>query len=380
MEIKKRNLVIGILGGGQLAKMSLLAAAEMGFECAILEKESSSPAGKHSRFEFKGQAGDQEALDRFIDVSDVVTLESEFIDPGYLVYIENRGKKVFPSSVTLSMIQDKYIQKKSFSEAGVPVSRFVAVESKDNYISLSSVLGEKFVLKSRTMGYDGYGNALVNDQESLIKGLEKLKSRNSELMAEEFVPFVKELAVMVVRTKRETVFYPVAETIQEHHICKEVRLPSGITTEQESAIREMVTKALDAIAGEGIFGFELFLLSDGTILVNETAPRPHNSGHFTIDACVTSQFENHIRAVAGLPLGSAELLKPYVIMVNLLGKRSGPGFPDNYTAALCEPDVKLHIYGKEESRPGRKMGHITMVGSAEDIYQRALTIEKEIHL
>lgn len=373
-------MVIGILGGGQLAKMSLLAAAEMGFECAILEKESSSPAGKHSRFEFKGQAGDQEALDRFIDVSDVVTLESEFIDPGYLVYIENRGKKVFPSSVTLSMIQDKYIQKKSFSEAGVPVSRFVAVESKDNYISLSSVLGEKFVLKSRTMGYDGYGNALVNDQESLIKGLEKLKSRNSELMAEEFVPFVKELAVMVVRTKRETVFYPVAETIQEHHICKEVRLPSGITTEQESAVREMVTKALDAIVGEGIFGFELFLLSDGTILVNETAPRPHNSGHFTIDACVTSQFENHIRAVAGLPLGSAELLKPYVIMVNLLGKRSGPGFPDNYTAALCEPDVKLHIYGKEESRPGRKMGHITMVGSAEDIYQRALTIEKEIHL
>lgn len=377
MEIKNKNTVIGILGGGQLAKMSLLAAAELGFECAILEKIPASPAGKHTRYEFVGDVSDREVLDRFISASDVVTLESEFIDPQYLSYIESRGKRVYPSAASLSLIQDKYIQKKTFSQAGVPVPQFVSVGQPDDYHSLSSSLGEKFLLKSRTMGYDGYGNALVTDQASLANGLQKLKSRNALLMAEKFVPFEKELAVMVVRTKRETVFYPVAETIQEHHICKEVRLPSGISEEQISAVHEMVTKALDAIAGEGIFGFELFLLKDGSILVNEVAPRPHNSGHYSIDACVTSQFENHIRAVAGLPLGSAELIKPYAIMVNLLGKRSGPGFPADYGSPLGDPEVKLHIYGKEESRPGRKMGHITLTGNSDDIYNRAITIEKE---
>ncbi|MBV6514276.1 MAG: N5-carboxyaminoimidazole ribonucleotide synthase [Ignavibacteriaceae bacterium] len=377
MEIKKNNLVIGILGGGQLAKMSLLAAAQLGFECAILEKQSASPAGKHTRFEFTGQVSDIQVLDSFIHASDVVTLESEFIDPAYLSYIESKGKKVFPSAATLSLIQDKYIQKTTFRDAGVPVAGFVQADGEPGYAQLSAILGEKFLLKSRTMGYDGYGNALVTDEESLIRGYQKLRSRNSSLMAEEYIPFVKELAVMVVRTGSETVFYPVAETIQEHHICKEVRLPSGITPGQESEVRDMVTRALDAIAGEGIFGFELFLLADGKILVNEVAPRPHNSGHYTIDACVTSQFENHIRAVAGLPLGSPELLKSHVIMVNLLGRRNGPGFPGNYQLPLHDKDVKLHVYGKEESRPGRKMGHITLTGSSDDIYQRASAIEKE---
>ncbi|GMU86322.1 MAG: N5-carboxyaminoimidazole ribonucleotide synthase [Ignavibacteriales bacterium] len=376
MEINN-NIVIGILGGGQLAKMSLLAAAELGFECAILENHSPSPAGKHTRFEFTGQIDDKDLFDRFIDASDVITLESEFIDPKYLRYIESRGKKVFPASVTLSLIQDKYIQKKSFSDAGVPVAKFSAVEDKVGYHSLSSVLGKKFVLKSRTMGYDGYGNALVTDQPSFEAGLEKLKSRNAELMAEEFVPFVKELAVMVVRTEHETVFYPVAETIQVNHICKEVRIPSGISEEQVAEVRRMVTSALDAISARGIFGFELFLLANGEILVNEAAPRPHNSGHYTIDGCVTSQFENHIRAVTGLPLGSAALIKPYVIMVNLLGKGSGPGYPADYKRPLGDPEVKLHIYGKEKSRKGRKMGHFTLAGDSGDIYQRAQIIEKE---
>lgn len=374
------NKIIGILGGGQLAKMSLLASARLGFETAIMEKNADSPAGKLTKREYVGWVDNEEVFAKFINECDVFTLENEFIHPSYLRQIEQSGKKVFPSAETLEFIQDKYIQKTTFAGADLPIADFCVVSSGEDYKTIAAKLGNRFLLKSRVMGYDGYGNALVEDEASYISGIKNLSSRNSILYAEAFVPFVRELAVMVVRTKVETVFYPVVESIQENHICKVVKAPAPVEPELSDKIYTMLRTALEAITGYGIFGFELFQLADGSVLINEVAPRPHNSGHYSIEACETSQFENHIRAVLDLPLGSTKMRNKYAVMVNLLGKRDGPGFPNNYPEAVSEKRVALHIYGKAESRKGRKMGHITMTGDSTDIFETAEKIAKEIDL
>lgn len=372
------NKIIGILGGGQLAKMTLVEAAKLGFESAVLEKTPLSPAGKLTKREYIGWVDNPELFEKFIAECDVFTLENEFIHPSYLRQIEQAGKKVFPSAETLEFIQDKYIQKTTFKNAGLPVAKFCTVQSGEDYKNISAKLGSKFLLKSRVMGYDGYGNAMVGDEDSYKNGVKHLSSRNSILYAEEYIPFERELAIMVVRTKTETVYYPIVESIQENHICKTIKSPAPIDDKRSSEIQEMLFTALAAINGYGIYGFELFQLSDGNVLINEVAPRPHNSGHYSIEACFTSQFENHIRAVLELPLGSSAMIKKYAVMVNLLGKRDGEGFPSDYAMALKNPSAALHVYGKEQSRKGRKMGHITMISDSDDIYTTAEKIAKEI--
>lgn len=372
---------IGILGGGQLARMSSYQATRMGFEVNILEKNVNSPAGQISQREFTGWVDDDKILSEFVKSSDIITLENEFIDYKYLEKIEKMGVSVFPSSRTISLIQDKLIQKNTFAKSNLPVPNFIEVKEESTYSAVAEIIGEKFVLKSRTMGYDGYGNAMVTDEQTFINGLEKLSGRGSALMAEEFVPFIKELAVMVVRTERETKCYPVIETIQKNHICHTVIAPAKVNNTVVKNIMDIAVHAVESVEGIGIFGVEFFLLKSGEVLINEMAPRPHNSGHYTIEACVTSQFENHIRAVCNLPLGSVEMVRPAAVMVNLLGRRIGKGIPANYPSSLHDPEVKLHIYGKEDSRPGRKMGHITMLGDNSDkIFERLGNIENIIDI
>jgi len=371
---------IGILGGGQLARMSSYQGTRMGFDISILEKKSNSPAGQVSQEEFTGWV-DDDNLRHFVQGCDIITLENEFIDYQALETIESLGVKVLPSPRTISLIQDKLIQKQTLSDAGLPVPRFVKVEDESTYGSLSELLGERFILKSRTMGYDGYGNAMVGDEESYNNGIKKLAGRNSKLMAEEFIPFVKELAIMIARTENEIVCYPVVETIQENHICHTVIAPAEIDIKLQDGIKSICTEAVKAIEGIGIFGVELFLKEDNSIMINEMAPRPHNSGHYTIEACVTSQFENHIRAVLGMPLGSPAMIKPAAVMVNLLGKREGEGIPFNYENILNYREVKIHIYGKEFSRVGRKMGHITKIGeNPGELIKELEAIEKQIDI
>ena len=198
-------------------------------------------------------------------------------------------------------------------------------------------------------------------------------------MAEQFIDFQKELAVMVVRTRNEIKSYPVVETIQKNHICHTVIAPARIENKLLNVVDEISVKTVEAVNGIGIFGIELFITKDNKILVNEMAPRPHNSGHYTIEACITSQFENHIRAVLNLPLGSTDMIKPYAVMINLLGKKTGEGIIENYNTALEDEKVHLHIYGKAKSRLGRKMGHITMVGdNLNTILSKAKKIERKI--
>lgn len=359
---KNRKTVIGILGGGQLARMSAFQAIKMGFEVAILEKEKDSPAGVLTKKEFIGWVDNQEVFNKFIEASDVITLENEFIDSSYLKQIEDSGKIVIPSSRTISLIQDKLIQKSTLQKACVPVPKFLKVNFDTTYENISSILGKKFLLKSRKMGYDGYGNSTIKNKFEFDSALKRLTSRHSELYAEEFVKFRKELAIMIVRTKKEIKSYPVVETIQKNHICHLVIAPAQIEKRISKRVEEIAIHSVEAVKGYGIFGVEFFLDENENILVNEMAPRPHNSGHYTIEACITSQFENHIRATLGLSLGSTEMVNPYAVMINLLGKRNEVGILQNYDSVLLDEKIKLHIYGKKDSRTGRKMGHITVIG------------------
>lgn len=367
----KNRICIGILGGGQLARMSAYQAYKLGYDVSILDKERNSPAGQLTKKEFTGWVDDEEILTKFAESADIITLENEFIDHSKLQFLEGLGKTVIPTSNTISLIQDKFIQKTTLRKAGIAVPDFYSAEDK-SYKDLKDLLGRKFILKSRTMGYDGYGNALVNSEASFETAKEKLTSRKSLLYAEKVINFSLELAVMVVRTKKEIKVYPVVQTIQKNHICHMVIAPAeepmfAFYTRHEieklkKQTQEIAVESVKAVKGFGLYGIEMFLDAKSNLLVNEIAPRPHNSGHFTIEGCITSQFENHIRSILNLPLGSTKMVYPFAVMINILGKQNGTGFPENYSKSLKLENVHYHIYGKKESRPGRKMGHLTVTG------------------
>lgn len=359
--------------------MSAFAAKRLGFNVAILDKDPGSPAGELTNKEFTGSINNKALLRKFASVCDVITLENEFVDYHLLEYIESLGKKVFPSSFTISLIQDKLIQKQTLQLYNIPLPKFIAVNHKSDFVKIVKELKLPFVLKSRKMGYDGYGNALVKNKKSFEKAFDKLTHRHSKLLAEEFVDFTKELAVIVARTKNEICIYPVVETTQKNHICHTVIAPAKFNPAVIKKARKIALDSVMAVNGFGLFGIELFCTHSGKILVNEMAPRPHNSGHYTIEGCVCSQFENHIRSVLSLPLGSAEMVKPYSVMINLLGKTNSAGIVKNYSKALSDPNIHLYIYGKKLSRIGRKMGHITITGNdLKIILSKAKAAERSI--
>ena len=366
---------LGVLGGGQLARMTAEAAYPLGVEVHVLEKFAGSPAGAIAHSEMVGRPDDHELLRRFAAACDVVTLESEFINEADLAVVEETGTLLFPSSRSVGKIQDKLLQKDTLRDAGIPVAPYRGVATHEEAAAFGEEQGYPFVLKSRRGGYDGYGNATIRSREDIAVGWEKITQGElrNELYAEAFVPFTKELALMVVRSRAgEMVLYPVVETIQQNHICHLVIAPAEVDPVAAESAAEMGAAAVEAIEGVGIFGVELFLREDGEVLVNELAPRPHNSGHYTIEGCRTSQFENHVRAVMGWPLGSPELLAPAVVMANVLGERHASGVIANYDEVLSDPAMHLHIYGKAECRPGRKMGHVTVLGqSRSDALQQA---------
>ncbi len=368
---------LGILGGGQLAQMLTQAAISLGVETAIFERQADSPAARLTHQQIVGDWSDESALINFALLCDSVTLENEFVDSLVLRWLAQAGLEVHPSADTLADIQDKLLQKQRMESAGVPVPPFSAVHSLEDVREVADEWGYPFLLKARRNGYDGYGNANIHSEADIEPAWQKLGAHTGrELLAEAFVDFVRELAVMVLRGKDgEVRTYPVVETIQQNHICHIVRAPAAITLETAEIASKLAQKSVEILEGVGVFGVEMFALSDGTVIYNEIAPRPHNSGHYTIEACVTSQFENHIRAVLGWPLGSTEMIRPAAVMVNILGSRSGKAEPDAIKPALNIPGAHLHIYGKRDIRQGRKMGHVTALGDtleeAESIAQQA---------
>jgi 5-(carboxyamino)imidazole ribonucleotide synthase len=300
-------------------------------------------------------------LQRFAQAADVITLENEFVDVQVLQMLEAQGKPVFPSALTLAQIQDKLHQKEALLGAGLAIPKFTAVQNAAEVEAFAAEHGWPLILKARRNGYDGRGNWKLDSAADIAEGFARLGAPARELMVEAFIPFEKELAVMVVRAQDgEVINYPVVETVQTNHICHSVSAPANLPNAVLERAADMARRAVVAVGGVGLFGIEMFLAENGQVLINEMAPRSHNSGHYTIEACATSQFENHLRAVLGWPLGSTELLAP-AAMVNLLGKTASPAEPKGLLKALAVPNANVHIYGKRESRPGRKMGHVTVV-------------------
>ncbi|MBI2027985.1 MAG: 5-(carboxyamino)imidazole ribonucleotide synthase [Candidatus Levybacteria bacterium] len=359
----KYPIRIGIVGGGQLGKMLTIAAKKLGFYVTVIDPTIQSPAGQVADKQIIADYKDEKSIEELAQSSDFITFEIELANDSALFNILSRGKKVNPHPKTLSIIRDKLTQKNFLKENKIPTAKFKEVLSVNDIEKNAEEFGYPLMLKARTDAYDGRGNFLVRKKGDFKKGLEKLKGR--KLYIEKFVPFIKELAIMVARGINEEIkSYPVVETIHKNNICDTVLVPGRVSLKIQKMAKKLAERTVSKLKGAGVFGIEMFLTKDNKILVNEIAPRVHNSGHFTIEASITSQFEQHIRAISGLPLGSTDLIPKAAVMKNILGENHGNGFPKGIEKALAISGVSLHIYGKKESRPQRKMGHITVMGNS----------------
>ncbi len=359
------NPRLGIVGGGQLAKMTALAGLQLGCDVAVLERNNYSPAANLASHSIVGDWDNPEALLKLASQVDVVTLENEFVDAGSLRTLEEAGYPLYPTARSIALVQDKFVQKQTLAAAALPVPRFQGVVSLSEVEEAAAKLGWPLMLKARRNGYDGKGNATLRSAADAPAAWTKLGGdQGRELFVEEFCDFTTELAVIVTRGRDGTsASYPVVETVQRDHVCHIVNAPAPLPAEIATRAAEVARQALAAVGAVGSFGVEMVLTHAGEIVMNELAPRVHNSGHYTIEACLCSQFENHVRAVLGWPLGSTAMVVPAAVMVNLLGTAKAPGHPHGLERALAVPGAHVHIYGKAMSGTGRKMGHVTALGT-----------------
>ncbi|TVQ02058.1 MAG: 5-(carboxyamino)imidazole ribonucleotide synthase [Balneolaceae bacterium] len=378
------DFVIGFLGAGQLARMSALQAFRFGMQVAVFsDRPEDEPVQFMTPRSYSGSFSDVESMLEFARSCNVITLENEFIDSGILQKLRNlSGTPMFPSPESFALIENKRIEKETFEKAGIPVTPYEIVETSDDLSRFGELHGWPYLLKSSKGGYDGYGNQTVKSLEEALNAFQNLGGNTGhEILAEAFVDFTHELAVQVARNETGHIVYPCCETVQENHICVAVKTPAPVSLDIQKRAQELAIRATEAINGKGIFAFEFFLTRKGELLLNESAPRPHNSGHYSIEGCVTSQFENHIRAVCGMPLGNPELIKPAAVMINLLGTQNRPTVIENSEAALSEPNGHMHHYGKLHSKPGRKMAHYTLLGNHVEVtYSRAKKLTSNIEI
>jgi 5-(carboxyamino)imidazole ribonucleotide synthase len=352
---------LGIIGGGQLARMTTIAAQQLGCDVVVLEKNPLSPAATFARHSIIGDWNTPDALFQLAAQVDVITLENEFVDASLLAGLEQAGHTVWPSSRTLALVQDKFIQKQALQAAGLPIPQIRTADHMQDVFDAITEFGFPIMLKARRNAYDGKGNATIRSLADVDPAWNRLGGNDgNSLYVEEFCGFTAELAVIITRgLDGKTAAYPVVETVQENHICHLVRAPARLVPGMAELATNVARRAIEAVDAIGSFGVELFLTRSGDIVVNELAPRVHNSGHYTIEACECSQFENHVRAVLGLPLGSTRMVAPAAAMANLLGTTKAPGRAGGLHEALEVPGAHVHLYGKAMSGPGRKMGHVT---------------------
>lgn len=375
----KASRTIGIIGGGQLAKMLAQSATQFGCDIVVLERNDHSPASNLARETVIGNWDNPDSLLILGSLVDVVTLENEFVDADSLAALDQFGHPLWPTSATVRTVQDKLVQKTALAKAGLPVPGFVDAPEKGAIIEASKKFGWPMVLKKRRNGYDGKGNFTLRSADDIDRAWSQLGGDKNALFVEQFCPFTAELAMMLTRGQNgEIAAYPVVETIQCDHICHLVKAPAAIPSALSVRAAEVARKAVETVGAVGTMGVEMFLTSNNEILINELAPRVHNSGHYTIEACVCSQFENHIRAVLGWPLGSTAMRASAAAMVNLLGAGKGSSTPHGLAEALAVPGAHPHIYGKSVSAPGRKMGHVTALGRTLD--EAVATAQKAANL
>ena len=345
---------IGVLGSGQLGRMFAIAARRMGYFVHVYSPDSDTPTGQVADVEVTGRYEDLDAVRAFASRVDVVTFEFENV-PAAAADAAAEFVPVRPSGHVLHVAQDRLREKEFLRAHGIPTTPFLAVSTREEALQAAKDVGVPAVLKTAGYGYDGKGQARVRSEDDAVAAVPEAGGR---FVHEAFVDFELELSVCCARgVDGAFAHWGAVENVHERHVLDTSVAPAGVSdavAREAAEIARAIVEALDCV---GVLCVEFFLARDGRLLVNEIAPRPHNSGHLTFDASVTSQFEQQARAACGLPLGSTELLRP-AAMANLLGDLWSDGEPD-WPAALRHPDVKLHLYGKSEPRPGRKMGHLT---------------------
>ncbi len=349
-----------MLGGGQLGRMFALAARNLGYRIVTLEPEPDSPCGQVADAQIETPYDDSVGLRRLADMCDAITLEFENVPSAAIKTLEQLEKPVHPGSGLLKVTQNRNLEKTFARDAGVAPTHFRKLRDEDDLEISAREIGLPAVIKTTMGGYDGKGQWVVSDLDQAKKAWKEAKGQ--ELIWEKKVEFVKELSVVCARNALgERVAYPVSENIHRKNILDVSIVPARISEEQAQSARDAALRLAEALGLVGVFCVEFFLLENGELLLNEMAPRPHNSGHYTIDACICSQFEQQLRAVCGLPLGSVELLRP-AVMVNIMGEGKGDRLLGT-EALLADPAVRLHLYGKKRAKAGRKMGHFTVLGA-----------------
>lgn len=352
----KPGATIGVLGGGQLGRMIALAAAPLGLKTHIFAPDPVSPAFDVASAHTVGAYTDEAALARFCDAVDVVTYEFENVPAETAKFVSSR-KPLYPDAKALETTQDRLTEKTFIRKLGLPTPAFAPVDDRDSMAAALGATGRPAVLKTRRFGYDGKGQLLVREGLSIDQALTMLGPQPAILEA--FVPFRAEVSVIAARGRGgEFSAYDVVENRHENHILRSSHVPAAIRPATAAAAVAVAKKIAEALDYVGVMGVELFLV-DGPagerVMVNEIAPRVHNSGHWTIEGAETSQFEQHVRAIAGWPLGSTRT-RGQVVMTNLLGAEA-----NRWRDLLAEPGASVHLYGKGAAEPGRKMGHVTRV-------------------
>lgn len=383
MDRNYSELKIGIIGGGQLGKMMIQEAKKMGFYITVLDPTLSCPAHSICDEHIIADFDNESSIRLLADKSDIITYEFEHINCDILLKLENEGIKIFPSAKSLKIIQNKLTQKQKLAENNIPVADFIEINFIDDMYTAGKKYDYPFILKTCTGGYDGKGNAFVEDEIKVKEAFEALGEGKIPLMAEKLVPFTLEISVLACRGYNgDIVVYPVAENRHIENILHETIVPANILKETSEKAMMLANKVMEVFEGIGMFCVEMFVTEDGNVLINEVAPRPHNSGHYSIEGCITSQFENHIRAITGLPLGNTSLINP-TVMLNILGDKNynGKVVVSGLYEALKVKNVKVHIYGKEFTQPKRKMGHLTVTApTVEEAQKSAYSAFKKIKI
>lgn len=349
---------IGVIGGGQLAWMMAEEAQRLGIDLVVQTPSPQDPAVAVAADVVLAEVTNAAATAQLARQCDVITFENEFIDVEALMPLAQQGVCFRPRVESLAPLLDKYSQRRYLQSLGFPVPRFERIGAQE---MMAETWDLPVVLKARRHGYDGQGTFIIEDRAKLEALWERLG--HPAMLLEEYVPFERELAVMAARgCSGEVVIYPVVETQQENQVCQRVLAPAEVSERVSQEVGAIARSLLDQLQVVGIFGIELFLTSQDKVLINEIAPRTHNSGHYTLDACETSQFEMQLRAVAGLPLGSPAMRYPGAVMVNLLGyEHSQSDYLEKRQQLAALPQAHVHWYGKREVRPGRKLGHVTVL-------------------
>jgi len=360
---------LGVLGGGQLGRMFCVAARTMGYRLAVLDPDPNSPAGHLADHHIQADYSDKAALDRFAALCDVITTEFENVPAQSLRKLAEKCA-VFPSAEALEIAQNRNREKQYARDAGLLPVPNCAIRDESGLQAALAETGLPAILKSATLGYDGKGQVVVNSEAELRQAWQSMG--NVECVLEKKIDLALEVSAIVARNASAAVCFPVAENQHRNGVLHISIVPARAAESITTQAREQALKLAAALEYTGVLAVEFFVAKDGTLYFNEMAPRPHNSGHYTKDACVTSQFEQQVRMMCGLPPGDVRLLSP-VVMVNMLGDLWEP----DWNAILKRPEIKLHLYGKRHARPGRKMGHFNVL--SENV-ETALAIAEDVFL